>query len=415
MKNKPLRYQTLAIWIVSGVACLLCVAPRNALAKGPFPTDKWHPGIYVKLEDWQLQSPSEIEKIYKELEATPQLRGIKVVLFWGRYESKNIGTGVISYDFSQIDGILSKLATLDNKHLILSFPWRDFTGTSEAEELLPNDLRANVQWTDPNSSPPDWSHTKYDYLWAYQMNNSTTPSYGYNLKLWDPMILSRIDAFLKALAEHIDSHPNFNHMSTTESAVSSPVIIFGPGESVDLQYQGQIAVIRSMKKYFVHSLVIPAFNFDRPHLANNVMPILEKEGIGLGSPNSNKHQSLIISGSSGGYPGVLTYYPKLSGKVPLAPEIQGEDYQRTYGPGSPTDNPSYEYLYLRVRDDLKANYTVMQRNTPYWLGNSDTPSMLEFIQTYPTIVNDATGAGGLDAVEPGGNPSLEAPKGFKVK
>jgi hypothetical protein len=155
-----------------------------------------------------------------------------------------------------------------------------------------------------------------------------------------------------------------------------------------------------MKKYFVHSLVIPAFNFTRPHLANNVIPLLEKEGIGLGSPNSNKHPALVRPESAGGYPGVLTYYPKLSGKVVLAPEIQGDDYRHTYGPGSPVDNPSYEYLYRRVRDDLKANYTVLQRNTPYWLGNASTPSMLKFIQTYPPIVNDPTGAGGLNSQRP---------------
>jgi hypothetical protein len=169
-----------------------------------------------------------------------------------------------------------------------------------------------------------------------------------------------------------------------------------------------------MKKYFVHSMVIPAFNFSRPHLANNVIPILEKEGIGLGSPNSNKNDALIWPESAGGYPGVLTYYPKLSGKVPLAPEIQGDEYESTYGIGTPVDHPSYEYLYLRVRDDLKANYTVMQRNSPYWLGNSSTPSMLKFIQTYPTIVNDATGAGGLDSQRPGAN-TLPTPRNFKVK
>ncbi len=105
-------------------------------------------------------------------------------------------------------------------------------------------------------------------------------------------------------------------------------------------------------------------------------------------------------------PGVLTYYPTLSGQIILAPEIQGDEYESTYGIDGAIDRPSYEYLYKRVRDDLKANYTVMQRNMPYWLGgtikNSTTtvPSMLKFIQTYPDIVNDPTGAGGLNSVKP---------------
>ena len=115
----------------------------------------------------------------------------------------------------------------------------------------------------------------------------------------------------------------------------------------------------------------------------------------------NKQEGLNLTGTT---PGVLTYYPKLSGQLILAPEIQGVDLRSTYGPNTAIDNPSYESLYKRVRDDLKANYLVIQRNVPFWeggkSGNETVPSLLNFLRTYPAIKNDPTGAGGLDHNKP---------------
>lgn len=365
--------------------------------------DKWHPGIYVKVEDWQLKSTTQMNTIFQELKDTPQMRGIKVVILWGRYETKDLTSGTITYNFTQIDDILNRLSTLNNKHLILSFAWREFKSSSGATDILPSDLRGGQMW----SVDPDWSHMRYDNLWAYKMSNQIG-KYGYNLKLWDTTLRTRIDAFFGALAAHIDKHPNFNHMSTTESAIGIPVTSFAiEGGSEAAQFDGQIAIIRMMKKHFKNSLVIPDLNFSREHVAN-VVPILELEGIGLGSSNSNLNDAITRTTPLDA-PGVLTYYPKLSGKIPLAPEIQGDDYESTYGAGGIVDHPPYDYIYSRVRDDLKANYTVLQRNTPYWLGSTTTvpptPSMLKFIQTYPTIINDTTGAGGLNSTRPSSVPT----------
>lgn len=88
-----------------------------------------------------------------------------------------------------------------------------------------------------------------------------------------------------------------------------------------------------MKKYFVQSDVVPDFNYSREHVAAMV-PILQAEGIGLGSSNSNKSKGLVLQPPSGA-PGVLTYYPRLSGTVILAPEVQGDDYRGTYGHDTP--------------------------------------------------------------------------------
>lgn len=140
--------------------------------------DKWHPGIYVKIEDWQLQNPDEMTKVYGELADTPQLRGIKVVMLWGRHEKRDASTGISTYDFSQIDQILARLSALENKHLIVSVSWREFQQDNGASQVLPNDLQGGHLW----NADPSRAHTQYDHLWAYRMGNQPG-KYGYNLKL----------------------------------------------------------------------------------------------------------------------------------------------------------------------------------------------------------------------------------------
>ena len=354
-------------------------------------TDKWHPGIYLKIEDWQLKNPVQMEKIYKELADTPQLRGVKVVMKWGRYETRT--NDISTYNFTRIENILSRLATMDNKHLIVAIAWREFKSEQGVSQILPNDLQNGVLWNDD----PAWEHIDYEYAWAYIKGNKDR-IYGYNIKLWNPIVMTRLEAFMEALASQIDTHPNFNQITTTESAVGNPIIPFVYGESKDLQFIGQKDILLLMKKYFTQSLVMSQLNFSRKYVAS-MIPLLLIEGIGLGSPDGNEHPELIRT-TPVDVPGVLTYYPKLSNDLILAPEIQGDSYISTYGAGGVEDYPSYEYLYSRVKNDLKANYTVIQRNTPFWLGDADTPSMLEFLQTYPDIINDHTGAGGLNHERP---------------
>ncbi len=384
---------TLGLTPVTNIMVNCATAPNRA--------SKWKPGIYAKIEDWQIDSSAEMNRVFEDLATTPQLRGIKIMILWGRHESKD-SSGVITRDFSLIENVLSRLVTLNatlpswnQKHLILGFSWRSFEAAEGVTLLLPNDLRAGAPW----NGDPLWAHTKYNNAWAYRISADFGGTYAYNIKLWDPVIRSRIDNFLAALAARVDNHPNFNHMSTTESAVGVPVISYAAEGGTEAgEFAGQMAIVLMMRHHFVKSLVIPDLNFSHEHVANMV-GILESESIGLGSSNSNKSIGLIRTTPLDA-PGVLTYYPTLTGKVPLAPEIQGFDLRG--GGYDGVGIPSYTYLYRRVRDDLRANYTVIQRNLKFWYGNpaTGTPSMLNFIRTNPDIVNDTSGAGGLNANMP---------------
>lgn len=378
--------------------------------------EKWHPGLYAKVEDWQMYkadkdnpeietyNTQEMEEVYDELETTPQLRGIKVMVRWSRHESVNTATGAITRDFSKLKEILDRLAQISaktkangtdphGKYLILGISWRSFKEGNGAI-TLPNDMRTGRMW----NANPDWAHMRYDYLWAYKSSMNPKADYSYNLKLWDTQVLSRMNDFIAAMATQLDSHPNLTQVSTTESALGQPVIPFVEGEGMQQQFDGQLAVIRMMRKSFTKSLVVPDLNFSQEHVAR-MAALLEKEGLGLGTSNINKSNGLNRT-TPVSAPGVLTYFPKLSNKVALAPEIQGLDL-RDYGDGT-SGRPGYEYLYSRARNDLNANYIVIQRTFPYWKGDSATPSLLSFIRTHSAIKNDVTGAGGLNTTKPSG-------------
>jgi hypothetical protein len=368
---------------------------------------KWQPGIYVKPEEWQLANPSQLATIYNELSTTPGLKGIKLVLHWGDYEKKR---GV--YDFSAIDTYIAQLKKR-GKYLMLAVAWKNFGGndTVEAGRLIPGDMRKTTGIYKPGQTE---EHMTFQYLWADAPSGFAS---GYNLKLWDTTLISRLDEFLAALAEHLDADSTVVQIATLESALGTPIVPFGtgtPGTPSGTNFEasnakldsGRIKVVRLMRSNFKYTPTTSGLNFDRPFVKAAVA-LLENEKIGLGSPNSNKQPGLITTGNP---PGVLTYYPVLSGKVSLTPEIQGEEYRATNGPGTTVDWPSSEYLYLRCRNDLKANYIVCQRNFPKGRpGTEGWEDMLKFIKNYPLIVNDTTGAGGLDAQLPSNMSIPDAP------
>ncbi len=407
--------------LVLGFGFLFLLQSQAILAT-PLSINKWKPGHYVKIEDWQLNNPTQMANIYNELSTTPSLRGVKVVILWGRYETRT--GGVSTFDFSQLITIANELETR-GKHLILSFAWRTFTGSdgtaagvaaaaAAASLIVPNDL-ATTTGTYGAGTPLE--HTTFDKLFAYK--DSAGALKGYNLKLWKASVPYRIGLFMQALAGATNSNnvsfDNNNvlvQMSTTESSIAQPVVPYGmnPGTNKDgseeLQVAGQINVLNNMNTHFIYTPVVASLNFPRSHVANmasnGASSDLAIGKFGLGTPNS--HYAYSLNTTDATYPGVLTYYPGLSNIVLLAPEVQGDDYESDYKQPTPTTYPAYLDIYQRLRNDLDANYIVWQRNFPFWLGDSTggtpIPSVLNFLKTNSTIINDVTGAGGLNTTMP---------------
>lgn len=369
--------------------------------------DKWKPGHYVKISDDHLISPSIMSDIYGELDATPALRGIKIVLLWGRYES-TLG----NYDFSDIDTIVEALRSR-GRYLHISIAWKEFTAAQTVTRILPSYLQATDGSWDDTAAGLD--HTAYKYAWAYKNSSGDTTLRGYNMKLWpqvgDPngtnYLRDRLDAFFQALSDRYDNDPVVTHITTNEGSLATPVATMGGGTiivngsgyntnllgSTTLQEYGQEYWARSLRSKFVKTPVSFGLNFTRAMVADQFTttaryPSIIAGNIGINTPNCNWKDSI---NTTVGNPGILTYYPTYTNVVNLAAEIQGDEYDSTVGNDAAVadyDFPSYKQLFIRTTKDLHSNYCIWLRRTeaayPSWQGGVATGS------TYPNGWNGTT-------------------------
>jgi hypothetical protein len=393
----------------------------QAIFATPLSIDKWKPGHYVKIEDWQLMddcvakpTTCHMEKIYKELKDTPALRGVKIILYWSRYESRAGGTS--TYDFSALNTIINNIKNTSksgtDKHVILSFAWRvPSTDLDTVKLLVPNDMQVEMTNTPIYDQGGPLEHTTFWDLYAYKQGSSVK---GYNIKLYKSSVITRIDAFLQELADEFDDDNVLVQIAATESAIGEPAVPYGTGTAntpsgTNLygteakQYEGQDDVLNSMNTHFVKTPVVPALNYSRPYVATwasgGGSSLLASGKFGLGTPDAHLGSGINYVGTN---PGVLTYFPGFTEVILLAPEVQPDHYESDQDT-PPIAFPSYESIYERLRDDLYANYIIWQRNYPYWLGKSTptvVPSVLEFLQTHSDITSDVSGAGGLNTTVP---------------
>lgn len=376
--------------------------------KAKNPCDKWKPGHYVKLSEDQLQSSSALSDVYDELDATPALRGIKIVLLWGNYEGATEG----SYDFSSIDPIVEALRSR-GRYLHISIAWKEFEPANGVTRILP----AYMHTTDGawNDTLAGLDHTTYKYAWALKGSPAATTISGYNLKLWpqaaDPngstYLQTRINAFFQALAARYDDDDVLVHMTTNEGSVATAVATLGGGStptngtgyntnvegSDALQSAGQHTWVYNLRAAFTRTPVSFSLNFPREFVTDEV-PLLEAANIGINTPNCNWKTGLNNTGTN---PGILTYFPGKKNILHLAAEIQGDDYDSWKGVDAAEvdfDFPSMHQLFWRTTKDLGSNYCIWQRRTaasyPQWQGGvavGDTwngttmESALTFIQT----------------------------------
>ena len=373
--------------------------------------DKWKPGHYVKISDDNLITPSQMNTIYDEIDATPALRGLKLVLFWGRYE-----TSLGVYDFSDIDPIVEALRSR-GKYMHISIAWKEFSPSEGISRLLPSYMHTtDGSWNDTLAG---LDHTTYKYAWALKGSAGATTVSGYNLKLWpqaaDPngstYVQTRINAFFQALAARYDDDGVVVHITTPEGSTAVAVATLGGGStpgngtgyntnvegSDSLQSDGQHTWAHNMRAAFTRTPCSFSMNFPRTSLTTEI-PLLEPANLGLNTPNSNFKYGITQAGSD---PGVLTYFPGLKNIVNLAAEIQGDDYDATLGQGvdeADFDFPSRKQLLRRTTKELFSNYCIWQRRTlatyPQWQGGvavggtwdgTTMESALTFLQTDPEV------------------------------
>lgn len=170
MKNSS--YQSKFLKSLFLLVSIFIFFSSQALFATPLSINKWKPGHYVKLDDWQVYTWDELTKTYTfntdglevaydELEENDALRGLKIVIQWGRYETRTGSTS--TYNFSDLITIAEELEAR-GKHLILSFAWRAFsTNPDVAKWILPNDMQNTNGIYDNGGSE---EHTLFDKMYA---------------------------------------------------------------------------------------------------------------------------------------------------------------------------------------------------------------------------------------------------------
>ncbi len=341
------------------VICMM-LAPWEIAGAAPIPSKskgiKWHPGHYYTIQNWANDDPIYMAKVYKELKATPALRGMQLRYLWGWLEKS---PGV--YDFSSIDKHLAKLTGM-NKRLVIQVQTKSF----EADwKLIPNYLKA----------------PKYEGgVFAFRDWGSKTID-GHNIKLWNPNVRDRLIALYRALGKRYNSHPNVEGIGMIETAMGQAVKPLTKVQA-DKWFDNLIIVQQRMRTFFPNTMTIQEINYPREYL-KQITSAMVKMGGALGCPDVYPDEpGLNFRGNQYSPQGAYKYFSQLSGVVPIAPTVEKVNYLNTRG-DKKGHVPTVQELLVFARDDLKSNYIFWQRIPKYvnqvlevmsWKRQTSTPS-----------------------------------------
>jgi hypothetical protein len=301
-----------------------------------------------------------LSQVYKELKATPALRGIHVRFSWAELEKTQ---GV--YNFSLIDKLLSQLSAMD-KRLIILFELRSF---GPPTNLVPDYIQTNTY---------DGGIFYYDSVSANHQ--------GGNIKLWNPRIQGRLTALMRALGKRFNSNPYFEGIGLAETSLGQPTVPLSSAQINDY-YAGILNLQQQMRNHFPNTMTYQYTNYPRPILESFIGDF-SSMGTGLGGPD------VFLEDPGLQYPkvpkGVYHYYPVLSGTVPLTPAVMSKNYANTKSDGTGYE-PTVSEILAYARDTLKANYIFWTREPGYY------PQVLELLRMEN---QKTTPSGGLSAACP---------------
>nr|WP_242447346.1 beta-galactosidase [Nitrosomonas supralitoralis] len=328
------------------VLCMM-LAPLGVGQAAPIPPQstgvKWHPGHYYTIQNWANDDPIYMAKVYKELKATPALRGMQMRFLWGWIEKSQ---GV--YDFSIIDKHLAKLTAM-NKRLVIQVQTKSF---DDDWKLIPDYLKA-----------PKYEGGAFKYSDYGPITSNDGSRYGHNIKLWNPNVRDRLIALYRALGKRYNSHPNVEGIGMIETAMGQAVKPLTTAQT-DKWFDNLIIVQQRMRDFFPNTMTIQEINYPRDYL-KQITTAMVKMGGALGCPDVYPDEpGLNFPGNQYTPQGAYRYFSQLSGVIPIAPTVEKVNYLNTRG-DKKGHVPTVQELLVFARDDLKANYIFWQRVPPY--------------------------------------------------
>lgn len=351
--------QMYAILIALFITSIVLILSGAAYANSNFPVAgsvKWHPGHYYTVMSNRSKDSKYLKQVYRELKETPALRGIQIRYKWAELEPEEG-----RYNFASIDQHLAELAA-QQKRLIILLHTKSFTPKAA---LVPDYLKENIY---------------EDGVFAYG-NYDSKIHRGYSIKLWNPKVHDRLVALISALGARYNSHPYFEGIGLTETAMGQPLAPLASTQ-VDGYYNNLLTINQELRKHFPNTMTFQFTNYPRSILKSFVSN-LSAMGTGLGGPDT-------FLDDPGLHSNIYTYYPELSGIVPLTPSVMPPNYVNTRHDNKGRE-PTILELFTFARDKLKANYIFWTRAPDYY---SKVLEMLNGLD----LTNDP--AGGLDATCP---------------
>ena len=298
---------------------------------------KWHPGHYVMLVDPGKDSARYMSQVYSELETYPAIRGIALRFKWSDLESARD-----VYDFKSIDKHLTQLAAR-NKRLIILLETKSF---KPEEILIPNYLK------DPAYEGGVFPHG----------TGSTVK--GYNIKLWNTQVHDRLAALVRAVGKHLNSHPHFEGFGLQESAMGNPIKPLTAAQT-DAYYKNLLSVNQHMRNNFPNTMTFQYTNYPRGILDSFVNG-LKTMGATLGCPDVFPQEpGLLFPGSKYSPRGIYTYFPELSGVIPLAIQVEKANYENTKHDDTGYQ-PTVMELLTFAKQKLNVNYLFWTRSPGYY-------------------------------------------------
>ncbi len=302
-------------------------------------TMKWHPGHYLMLVNPGDSNPVYMEQVYSEL-AISAFRGAVIRYTWPELEpQKDI------YDFSTIENHLAELSSRE-KQLIILLETKSFNLT---KEIVPDYIKTT----------PIYEGGVFP-IGAY----GSKVTKGYNTKMWNSYVLSRLRTLIRKLGEKFDSHPNFEGFGLTETAMGTPIEPLTTAQA-DGFYGNLMTLNQRMRYRFPNTMTFQFVNYPRSILETYVNK-LQTMGSALGAPDVFPDEpGLNFPGSPYSPRGLYTYYPERAGLMPLAIQIEEPNYLNTRLDGT-GHQPSITELLTFARDTLKVNYLFWTRTPEFY-------------------------------------------------
>jgi len=288
---------------------------------------KWHPGHYISLYPNQKE-PYYFYSAMIDLRGNPSFKGVQKKYFWNKLEPSY---GV--YDFSEIRADLDNLARI-NKRLIITIQAESFI---TSEKLVPTYLLAS----------------EYEGG-VYPINSGK----GFNVAYYNHRVQDRLVELLEALGREFDSHPNLEAVNLEETSPSRTEPEWHRAH-IKNYISGMLRVSAAAKKSFPSTVVIQYVNYPESSLPL-IVSTLKSAGIGMGGPDTYQNNTHLAKG-------VYTYYPKMSGVIPIGMGVDYHNYQSSVGGGGPFDKPSVSSIHQFAVSKLKPNYM-------FWLRRTKEPS-----------------------------------------